>query len=76
MGYKTVLVDLDAQCNLSRLSLGSIFEESLFSGTQKTIYTVLEGIIKGGADIDRSVNFEKIGNTGNLFILPGRPNAF
>ena len=70
MGYKTVLVDLDPQCNLSRLSLGS-FEETLFSNTQKTIYTVLEGIIKGGADIDKTVNFEKIGTNDNLFILPG-----
>lgn len=70
MGYKTVLVDLDPQCNLSRLSLG-LFEENLFSDSQKTIYTVLEGIIKGGADIDRSVNFEQIGKNGNLSILPG-----
>lgn len=68
MGYKTVLVDLDPQCNLSRLALG-LFEETLFSDSQKTIYTVLEGIIKGGSDIDRSVNFEKINS--NLFILPG-----
>ncbi|MEK7557672.1 MAG: AAA family ATPase, partial [Patescibacteria group bacterium] len=70
MGYKTVLVDLDPQCNLSRLALG-LFEKTLFSDSQKTIYTVLEGIIKGGSDIDRSVNFEKIGNNNNLFILLG-----
>ncbi|MFH1661858.1 MAG: AAA family ATPase [Candidatus Falkowbacteria bacterium] len=70
MGYKTVLVDLDPQCNLSRLSLG-LFEKNLFSDNQKTIYTVLEGVIKGGSDIDKSVNFEKIGTNNNLFILPG-----
>ncbi|MCK5416222.1 AAA family ATPase [Candidatus Parcubacteria bacterium] len=70
MGYKTVLIDLDPQCNLSRLSLG-MFKKNLFSDTQKTIYTVLEGIIKGGSDIDKSVQFEKVGTTGNLFILPG-----
>jgi chromosome partitioning protein len=71
LGYKTVLVDLDPQCNLSRISLGSVFEENLFSGSQKTVYNVLEGIIKGGSDIDRTIKFEKIGNTGNLFLLPG-----
>jgi chromosome partitioning protein len=73
MGYKTVLVDLDPQCNLSRLALG-VFEETLFADNQKTIYTVLEGIIKGGSDIDKSVHFEEIGTSGNLFILPGSLN--
>jgi len=75
MGYKTVLVDLDPQCNLSRLSLGS-FEENLFSDSQKTIYTVLEGVIKGGSDIDKSVNFQKVGTSNNLFILPGSSKLF
>ncbi len=71
MGYKTVLVDLDPQCNLSRLSLGSIFEDNLFSDSQKSIYSVLSGIVRGGADIDTSVQFEKVGPTDHLFILPG-----
>lgn len=71
MGYKTVLVDLDPQCNLSRISLGNTFEENLFSDSQKTIYTVLQGVVRGGADIDKSVKFEKIGTSNNLFILPG-----
>jgi cellulose biosynthesis protein BcsQ len=69
LGYKTVLVDLDPQCNLSKLSLGPTFEENLFSINQKTIFTVLEGIIKGGADIDKTVKFESINK--NLSILPG-----
>jgi len=71
MGYKTVLVDLDPQCNLSRISLGNTFEENLFSDNQKTIYTVLQGVVRGGADIDTNVKFEKIGPSNNLFILPG-----
>jgi chromosome partitioning protein len=71
MGYKTVLVDLDPQCNLSRLSLGDVFEENLFSNLQKSIYSVLHGIVMGGADIDTTVQFEKVGATDNLFILPG-----
>ena len=69
MGYKTVLVDLDPQCNLSKLSLGPSFEENLFSVNQETIYTVLEGVIKGGSDINKNVKFEKI--SPNLSILPG-----
>jgi cellulose biosynthesis protein BcsQ len=71
MGYKTVMVDLDPQCNLSRLSLGDSFENSLFSGVQKTIYDVLRGVVVGGSDIDKSVSFEKVGKNNNLFILPG-----
>jgi len=71
LGYKTVMVDLDPQCNLSRLSLGDYFENNLFSNKQKTIYTVLEGVVKGGSDIDKSVNFEKVGDSGNLSILLG-----
>jgi len=69
LGYKTVLVDLDPQCNLSRLSLGAFFEENLFSALQQTIYTVLSGVIRGGADIDKSVKFQQVKD--NLFVLPG-----
>jgi chromosome partitioning protein len=72
MGYKTVLIDLDPQCNLTLLALGDYFEKNLFSGTQQTIYTVLEGIIKGGTDINKDVKFERL--TENLFLLPGSLN--
>lgn len=68
-GYKTILIDLDPQCNLSKLALGETFENNLFSTKLPTTYSVLEGVIKGGADIDKTVNFEKIGE--NLSILPG-----
>ncbi|HCC84686.1 MAG TPA: cobyrinic acid a,c-diamide synthase, partial [Candidatus Pacebacteria bacterium] len=35
-GYKTVLVDLDPQCNLSRLAQGDVwFERNLFSEMEK-----------------------------------------
>lgn len=68
-GYKTVLVDLDPQCNLSKISLGDSFEKNIFSQNQKTVYSVLSGVVKGGADIDTSVNFEKISE--NLSVLPG-----
>ncbi|OIP86655.1 hypothetical protein CO009_01935 [Candidatus Shapirobacteria bacterium CG_4_8_14_3_um_filter_35_11] len=68
-GYKTVLIDLDPQCNLSKLALGETFESNLFSTNLTTAYSVLEGVIKGGSDIDKSVNFEKLSE--NLSILPG-----
>jgi chromosome partitioning protein len=74
MGYKTVLVDLDPQCNLSRLALGLEYEQSLFAGTKQNIYTVLEGVIKGGADVVATTMFESVGVTGKLFILPGSMN--
>ena len=57
-GYKTVLVDLDPQCNLSRLALGdNQYEKTLFSSTEKDIHDVLKGVIEGGSDIDLSVPF-------------------
>jgi len=73
-GYKTVLVDLDPQCNLSRLSLGDDqFAETLFSSTYKDIYSVLKGVIEGGADIDQSVDFIPVPSSANknLSLLKG-----
>jgi len=76
MGYKTVLVDLDPQCNLSRLALGdNQFEKTLFSSNEKDIYDVLKGVIEGGADIDLSVPFIPIlNNAGSLTLLKGSVN--
>lgn len=72
-GYKTVLVDLDPQCNLSRLSLGEEeFSKTLFSTAHKNIYDVLRGIIEGGSDVDLSVPFIPIQKSNsNLFLLKG-----
>jgi cellulose biosynthesis protein BcsQ len=69
-GYKTVMVDLDPQCNLSRLALGNEFDNSLTSKT--TIYEVLSGILYGGSDIDMSIPFKNIQE--NLFLLQGNLN--
>jgi cellulose biosynthesis protein BcsQ len=75
LGYKTVLVDLDPQCNLSRLALGeAYYAKTLFSETEKTIYDVLHGIIEGGRDIDLSVSFLPINAATNLFLLKGSIN--
>lgn len=72
-GYKTVLVDLDPQCNLSRLSLGdNQYTDTLFSATYKDVYNVLKGVIEGGADIDLSVPFIPISQSDSqLYLLKG-----
>lgn len=75
-GYKTVLIDFDPQCNLSRLALGdNQYEKTLFSVTEKDIYDVLKGVIEGGSDIDLSVSFLPISNSdNNLSLLKGSVN--
>lgn len=74
-GYKTVLVDLDPQCNLSRLALGEdYYMKNLFSETEKSIYDVLRGVIEGGRDIDLSVRFLPVKADANLSLLKGDIN--
>jgi len=72
-GYKTILVDLDPQCNLSRLALGDDhYEKTLFSSAEKDISDVLRGVVEGGSDIDVSVPFIPIAKSEkNLFLLKG-----
>jgi len=74
-GYKTVLVDLDPQCNLSRLAMGEdYYTKNLFSNTEKTIADVLRGIIEGGSDIDLNVKFLPVKSSQNLYLLKGDIN--
>lgn len=74
-GYKVALVDLDPQCNLTRLSLGnSWFESNLFSNDQKDIYDILKGVVEGGADIDTSIKPVALSRYPNISIIPGSPN--
>lgn len=75
-GYKTVLVDLDPQCNLSRLALGDDhYEKTLFSPMEKDVYTVLKGVVEGGSDIDVNVPFLSVATGGeNLSLLKGSVN--
>jgi cellulose biosynthesis protein BcsQ len=72
-GYKTVLVDLDPQCNLTRLALGDeYYDNTIFSASSKTIYDVLVGVVQGGSDIDLSGEFEQAkGARENLYLLRG-----
>lgn len=72
-GYKTVLIDLDPQCNLTRLALGEeYYENTLFSHISKTIYDVLGGVINGGGDIDLGATFEPAkASPKNLSLLRG-----
>lgn len=58
-GYKTALIDLDPQCNLTLQTLGPTFyEDNLFSGTIKTVYDVLKPKIQGSGDVDRKVSLK------------------
>ncbi|HLD21559.1 MAG TPA: AAA family ATPase [Patescibacteria group bacterium] len=75
-GYKTVLVDLDPQCNLSRLALGDAqYANTLFSSTYKDMFDVLKGVIEGGSDIDVSVPFIPVPRSNsNLSLMKGSVN--
>ncbi len=74
-GYKTVLIDLDPQCNLSRLAVGDdYYEKNILSLTEKTIYDVLRGVIEGGSDIDISIKFFPVKADSNLSLLKGDIN--
>jgi len=69
-GYRTALIDLDPQCNLTLQAVGpQIYEENLFSGTIKTVYDVLKPKIEGSGDIDGSIKLKSVRD--NLYILPG-----
>ncbi len=72
-GYKTVLIDLDPQCNLTRLALGDeYYENTIFSAASKSIFDVLSGVVRGGADIDTDVKFEQAkAAPNNLYLLRG-----
>jgi chromosome partitioning protein len=72
-GYKTTIIDLDPQCNITRLAMGDdYYEKTLFSQNEKSIYDVLKGVIEGGADIDLAAQFLPVRGSGqNLFLLKG-----
>lgn len=72
LGYKVCMVDLDPQCNLTRLSIGEEeLENSLFSNKNKTIYNVIEGIVTAKGDIDLQIKPEKIIKKQGLYIVRG-----
>ena len=74
-GYKIALIDLDPQCNLSRLAMGEeYYTKHLFSETEKTVYDVLRGVIEGGGDINLSVKFLPVNADKNLVLLKGDIN--
>lgn len=74
-GYKTVLIDLDPQCNLSRLAMGEeYYLKHLFSDSEKTIADVLKGVVEGGTDIDLRVKFLPVQASPNLSFLKGDIN--
>lgn len=69
-GYKTALIDLDPQCNLTLLTLGdNFYEDTLLSKDKKTIFDVLKPKIEGSGDIDTEVALTHVRD--DLYILPG-----
>jgi hypothetical protein len=70
------MVDLDPQCNLSRLALGDDhYQKTLFSSMEKDIFDVLRGVVEGGADVDLTVPFINISQgSENLFLMKGSIN--
>ena len=74
-GYKTALIDLDPQCNLSRLAMGEeYYAKHLFSETEKTVYDMLRGVVEGGSDINLGVKFLPVKADKNLTLLKGDIN--
>lgn len=65
--YKTAIIDLDPQCNISRLALWEKFEDSLFSWSENNIYWVLKWIFTWWSDINLTIWFQEIRE--NLSIL-------
>ncbi len=73
--YKTAMIDLDPQCNLTRLAMGEdYYQKNLFSETEQTIYAVLRGVIEGGGDVNLAVKFLPIKANENLLLLKGDIN--
>ncbi len=66
--YKTVLIDLDPQCNLSRLALGEEFLERDIDA-KNNIFWVIEGLISWTADINKKILFTPLSE--NLSLLEG-----
>ncbi len=64
--YKTILIDLDPQCNLSRLALWEDFFDN--EEEKNDIISVLGWLIEWTSDIRKNTNFTKISE--NLSILP------
>ncbi len=69
-GFKTVLIDLDPQANLSELALGNLFEKNLFSDSQNSISDVIKDLVSATGDVNFNVDLLDT-NYENLQILPG-----
>lgn len=71
-GYKTALIDLDPQCNLTLQALGHTFyDENLLTSTVKTVYDVLKPKLEGSGDIDIAIKPVLVREGLPLSILPG-----
>ncbi len=64
------MIDLDPQCNLSRLCIGENFEDESLFLNKDNIYQVILGVAEGGGDINENIKLQPT-KYENLFILPG-----
>lgn len=67
-GKKVLLIDADAQCNLTAISLNDPQLQTLYSNGGYTISKALSGLLSGASDIQLGTLTSL---TDNIFLLPG-----
>lgn len=74
MGYKTLIVDTDPQCNLTGLCLNADKENKLANFYQQNNFSIkdfLAPVLEGGLEPLNSATCYEFENNENLFLLPG-----
>lgn len=74
MGYKTLIVDTDPQCNLTGLCLNTDKESKLSKFYQENNYNIkdsLSPVFDGKPEPLKAANCYKFEENANLFLLPG-----
>lgn len=75
-GKRVLLVDTDAQCNLTGLILGNQMNAYYAhpSTCKDNIYEALKDLFYGNSTCPAAINCPSVGNSGRLFLIPGHPN--
>lgn len=74
MGYKTLIVDTDPQCNLTGLCLNSDKENKLLNFYQQNNFSIkdfLSPVLDGGLEPLTAATCYEFEHNKNLFLLPG-----
>lgn len=71
LGKSVLLLDVDAQCNLTALAIPEETTKKIYSNNEYTIAKALEGILKGSGDILIDTPFKC---SNNLYLIPGHIN--